>query len=271
MENPAEEIKHVIQTLTQGTPEEQHDAIYRYYTPGATFEHPFCRVPSFTNLNVPGVGHFDSRALITAVYRCAIQLQSHLAEQTFNHRFLSPDKILSPRINLEIESCVLDEKTNIIYLRVFQIFSIWCIPFHRAPVRLVSVLHLAPTIPSDAGTPPPPYDAAKEKLHAVQEGAEPSYAAVASGGASAEQAEQHHQEQQEEARRRATRYLIKKQEDLYQVNEFLKFVLLGPGAAMAGLLQLFSTLTCLVGAILLGPFMKAIWPARAGNAKQKQY
>ncbi|KAK4103618.1 hypothetical protein N658DRAFT_514439 [Parathielavia hyrcaniae] len=246
MENPAEEIRHVIRALTQGTPEEQHDAIYRYYAPGATLEHPFCRVPSFTDLKVPGVGHFDSRALITATYRWY--------------------KILSPRINLKIESCVLDEQTNTIYLRIFQVFSIWFIPLHRAPVRLVTVLHLTPTIPSDAGSPPPPYDAAREKLHAVQEGAEPSYAAVASGGASSEQAEQHHQEQEDEARRRATRYLIRKQEDLYQVNEFLKFVSLRPGAAVAALLQLYSTLLCLVGAIVLGPLMKAIWPARAARS-----
>ncbi|KAJ4300325.1 hypothetical protein N0V88_002998 [Collariella sp. IMI 366227] len=64
-----EEIKTVIESLTQGTPEEQHDAIYRYFAPGATFSHPFCRVPSFKKLHLPGVGELDSRALITAIYR----------------------------------------------------------------------------------------------------------------------------------------------------------------------------------------------------------
>jgi hypothetical protein len=162
---------------------------------------------------------------------------------------------------------VFDEEKSIAYLRIFQIFSIWFIPFHRAPVRLVTVLHLGPAVSSGAGTPPPPYDAAKEKLHAVQEGAEPSYAAVASGDASAEDAEQHQQER--EAQRRPTRYQIMKQEDLYQVNEFLKFVSLSPGAALAGLLQLFSTLLCLMGAILLSPFTKAIWPAKSAEGKDK--
>ncbi|KAL2130371.1 hypothetical protein VTI74DRAFT_6553 [Chaetomium olivicolor] len=69
MENPARDIKGVIQSLTQGTPDEQRDAIYRYFAPGATFDHPFCRVPSFKKLHLPGVGELDSRALITAIYR----------------------------------------------------------------------------------------------------------------------------------------------------------------------------------------------------------
>ncbi|KAK4150928.1 hypothetical protein C8A00DRAFT_36462 [Chaetomidium leptoderma] len=269
MEKPADEIKHVVRTLTQGTPDEQHDAIYRYFAPGATFSHPFCRVPSFKNLRLPGVGEFDSRALIVAIFRWY--------------------KILSPKIDLEVESCALDERTNTLYLHIFQIFSIWFIPFYRAPVRLVTVLHLSPAPPSSSRTtpvtppPPPPYDAAKEKRHAVEEGAEPSYAAVTSGEASASTSSSPHEggggtttttttagESGGEGRP-PTRYLITKQEDLYQVNEFLKFVSLSPGAATAGFLQLVATLFCLAGAVVFGPFMRAVWPAKvAGSGKEKQ-
>jgi hypothetical protein len=65
----AREIKDVVRSLTQGSPDEQQAAIYRYFAPGATFEHPFCRVPSFKKLHVPGVGEIDSRALIAAIFR----------------------------------------------------------------------------------------------------------------------------------------------------------------------------------------------------------
>ncbi|KAG7284844.1 hypothetical protein NEMBOFW57_009459 [Staphylotrichum longicolle] len=86
---------------------------------------------------------------------------------------------------------------------------------------------------------PPPYDAAEEKLHAVQEGAEPSYAAVTAGEASATTSRQPQQGKQSRcgaagARTRAvgassSRYVIAKQQDLYPVNEFLKFVNVTPG------------------------------------------
>jgi hypothetical protein len=59
----------VVKTLTQGPPDEQREAIYRYYAPGATFEHPFCRVPSFKGVQVPVLGELDSRMLIAAIYR----------------------------------------------------------------------------------------------------------------------------------------------------------------------------------------------------------
>ncbi|KAL2156892.1 hypothetical protein VTH06DRAFT_2566, partial [Thermothelomyces fergusii] len=118
MENPAQDIKQVVRTLTQGTPDAQRDAIYRYFAPGAAFEHPFCRVPPFKDLQIPGVGVFDSRVLIAAIYRWY--------------------KILSPKIEFEIKSCAHDERANLLYLSVSQVFSIWFLPLHRAPVRLVS-------------------------------------------------------------------------------------------------------------------------------------
>jgi hypothetical protein len=65
----AREIRGIVRTLTQGTAEEQHRAIYRYFAPGAAFEHPFCRVPSFKHINAPGVGDIDSRAAITAIFK----------------------------------------------------------------------------------------------------------------------------------------------------------------------------------------------------------
>lgn len=63
------EVRNVIRSLTQGTPDEQQDAVYRYFLPGASFMHPFCRVPSFVGLKVPGTGELDSRALIVAILK----------------------------------------------------------------------------------------------------------------------------------------------------------------------------------------------------------
>ncbi|KAL2153257.1 hypothetical protein VTH82DRAFT_4412 [Thermothelomyces myriococcoides] len=240
MENPAQDIKQVIQTLTQGTPDAQRDAIYRYFAPGAAFEHPFCIVPSFKNLHLPGAGNFDSRVLIAAIYRWY--------------------KILSPKIEFEIESCVHDERTNLLYVTIFQVFSIWFIPFYHAPVRLLSVLHLTPSSsarsePSTPPPPPPPYDASQEKRQAVQEGAVPSYAAVTAGDTPAPASDT----ASSSAASPPTRYVIARQQDLYQVNEFLKFVALQPGSAVAGFLQFVATLACLFGATLLGRLMDTVW------------
>ncbi len=156
---------------------------------------------------------------------------------------------------------------------------------------LVSVLHLVPTHPDDGNTdanasrsplPSPQHQtqsqptAAQEKLQAVQEGAEPSYASVASGEASAPGRSGSNSRAGSSssistsataAAARPTRYYIKKQEDLYQVNEFLKFVSMAPGAAICGALQFLATLFCLVGALLLGPVTKAVWPGVAGPGK----
>ncbi|KAK3294801.1 uncharacterized protein B0H64DRAFT_401613 [Chaetomium fimeti] len=269
MENPAQDIKHVLRTLTQGSPDAQHDVIYRYFAPGAVFEHPFCWVPSFKNVNVPRVGKIDSRVLIAAIYRWY--------------------KILSPKIEFELESCVYDERCSLLYLTIFQVFSLWFIPFHRAPVRLVTVLHLTPAPTTGDGTPPPPYDAAQEKRQAVLEGTEPSYAAVISGGASATPAHQPPQQQKKgedntsppgssaggkpsasrpssssgsSSSPRPKRYVIAKQQDLYQVNECVKFVTLTSVVPIiVGFLQLLATVTCLIGATTLGPVMKAVRPA----------
>ncbi len=149
-----------------------------------------------------------------------------------------------------------DEGTHLLYLSIFQIFAVWFIPFYRAPVRLVTVLHLTPSSSrgGDSPPPPPPCDAAQDKLHAVQEGSEPSYAAVTAGEPSTP----------------PTRYLIAKQQDLYQVNEFLKFVTLTPGSIMAGFLQLLATLLCLTGSVVLGPCMDVVRPVgQVGGEKEK--
>ncbi len=115
----------------------------------------------------------------------------------------------------------------------------------------------------------------------MQEGAEPSYAAVTAGEASATTSQQPQQGREKEVGAESsgsssgsfapTRYVITKQQDLYQVNEFFKFVAMTPGSVVAGFLQLLATLLCLAGSVVLGPFVNAVWPlAKAGERKEKK-
>ena len=68
------EIETVIKLLTQSPPSLQASTIERFFTPNASFSHPFCRTWSFDG----------SRRLIQAIYRFY--------------------KIMSPRIDLEVKS-----------------------------------------------------------------------------------------------------------------------------------------------------------------------
>jgi len=74
MEDPPAEIPSIIHRLTQSPPSLQRQTIETYFTPDASFTHPFCRTGSFDG----------SRWLIWCIYRWY--------------------KILSPRIDLEVES-----------------------------------------------------------------------------------------------------------------------------------------------------------------------
>lgn len=59
MDDPVSEIPEIVHSLIQGSPSEQADAINTYFTPNASFTHPFCRTGSFEG----------SRLLIHAIFR----------------------------------------------------------------------------------------------------------------------------------------------------------------------------------------------------------
>lgn len=80
----AQEIASVIDTLTKGTPQQQEDALNTYFLPNASFIHPFCRVPSFSQGSIPLARDLDSRWLILGIYRWY--------------------RTLSPRIDLTVDS-----------------------------------------------------------------------------------------------------------------------------------------------------------------------
>ncbi|KAJ4991442.1 hypothetical protein SVAN01_03089 [Stagonosporopsis vannaccii] len=112
MENPVKEIADVIHLLTQSPPSTQRQTIEQYFTPNASFSHPFCRTGKWPN----------SRLLVQIIYRWY--------------------KIMSPNIDITVQSIAFDEPNLIIYVSIFQIFRIWLIPFYYAPVYLTSVIKL---------------------------------------------------------------------------------------------------------------------------------
>ncbi|KAF1809434.1 hypothetical protein P152DRAFT_476563 [Eremomyces bilateralis CBS 781.70] len=113
MDDPVTEIPGVIHALTQSRPSVQRETIEKYFTQDATFIHPFCRTPRLQ----------DSRWIILAIYRWY--------------------KVLSPRIDLSIQSVGYDAPNLRLYVTVHQIFRLWFVPFYKAPVTLVTVLDLA--------------------------------------------------------------------------------------------------------------------------------
>ncbi|KAL8728748.1 MAG: hypothetical protein Q9181_005233 [Wetmoreana brouardii] len=133
MEDPVSEIPRIIRLLTQSQPSTQRATIETYFTPSASFTHPFCRTGSFEG----------SRWLIWCIYRWY--------------------KIMSPRVDLDIGGVAFDEKNLTLYVNVQQVFRIWAIPFYNAPVSFVTVLKLVryPPLPPQPSYPTPfnPYDA----------------------------------------------------------------------------------------------------------------
>ncbi|KAL8864121.1 MAG: hypothetical protein Q9174_007462, partial [Haloplaca sp. 1 TL-2023] len=93
--------------------------VEKYFTPSASFAHPFCRTGSFEG----------SRWLIWCIYRWY--------------------KIMAPRVDIDIEGIAFDDKNLTLYVNVHQDFRIWIFPFFRAPVSLLSVLKLVryPALP----------------------------------------------------------------------------------------------------------------------------
>ncbi|KAJ5918049.1 hypothetical protein N7454_010424 [Penicillium verhagenii] len=175
MEHPVEEIGQVIRLLTQSPPSLQQKCLERFFTQDASFYHPFCIVPSFEG----------SRWYVLKIFQWY--------------------KIMSPRIELEVHSIAFDEKNLKLFIQMSQVFSIWIVPFHVAPVTLTTVLDLTT--------------------------------------------------ESSESNQNKSLYYIKKQEDLYQTSEFIKFLLPHVGHWIVTAWHLFATFFCIVGVYALWPML----------------
>lgn len=162
---------------------------------------------------------------------CRVPRVASLALPLWEHVLCSRDAIgaiyrwyrfLSPRIEFQIESRAYDKRNHVLYLAIRQRFAIWFIPFYSANVRLVTEIHLSEQLP---------------------------HSPAAASGSPQKQEATHGQQQKDGAGDTAAvrpRYFIVKQEDHYQVNEYLRFVLpvVGPLAWTAW--QLISSLVCIL-------------------------
>ncbi|KAK7516107.1 uncharacterized protein IWZ02DRAFT_50243 [Phyllosticta citriasiana] len=203
MENPEQEISKVIRLLTQSPPSVQSETIDKFFTRNATFTHPFCRTAKFNN----------SRLLIHGIYRWY--------------------KIMSPRVDISINSVAFDKQNLILYVHISQIFRVWVIPFHYAPVSLVTVLQLERHSPHDGAVGGAGGggggDANSTRSTSTNGGSRQGSSAVGDG-----------------------RYYISSQNDLYQTTEFPRFVF-PPAFVIVWFWQLFATVFCNVAALVLTP------------------
>ncbi|KAL0944380.1 uncharacterized protein CTRU02_202267 [Colletotrichum truncatum] len=209
MEHPVKEIRTVIRDLVQGTPEKQKNALYSHFVEDASFTHPFCHVPSFGNIQLPFLPILNSRLFILMVYRWY--------------------RILSPNINMEIESTVQDQKTNLLYVKMHQDFRLWFVPFYSAPVDFVVVLRLETRTVDGDGRPLPRNQSDTPTFGSRQ------------------------------------RQFVVHQEDHYQVGQWLKFItpVVGPWAWYAW--SLFATFLCAVGALVGYPMTWLLQQSATSN------
>ncbi|TWU73180.1 hypothetical protein ED733_003873 [Metarhizium rileyi] len=122
-------------------------------------------------------------------------------------------RTLSPNIEIAIDSAVLDQRTGTLYVNIHQTFAVWFIPLYSARVRLLTVLHLE------------------------QRNCRISREQAALSGPGHER----------------PRYYVASQEDLYQFNDCLQFLLPRAGPWLWSLWQLFSALLCVLSAVAFLP------------------
>lgn len=239
--------------------------------------HPFCRVPPFkdVSVSVPLLGRsvlppLNSRMLLLAVLRWY--------------------RILSPRIDLRLNSVLFDRDAGRLYLDITQRFAFWFVPLAAADVNLVTRLSLVKTgddadqgqgevasaQPASADKPNHGHGHVHEHAHGlaeeIQNGELPSFAAVAASSSSPPSSaskpllSSHHSNnspQSTKASSSSGRYLIAKQEDLYQTTSLAAFLLpFGVGEALVRGWQLFASFLCLVGAAALFP---VVWVLTRGG------
>lgn len=149
-----------------------------------------------------------------------------------------------------VRGCVVHDKIrDKMYVDIRQTFSLWFIPMYHAHVRLVTVLDLVASDDADF------HDPLDRIIKQEREGGEKSTAQLL----------HHHQHHHNGDRPR--RYRIQRQEDLYQVNDFLKF-LGGPGPLpfLWFLFQLQATAICVLMSLFvrLSPWAFQPEPARGG-------
>lgn len=187
--------------------------------------HPFCRVPSFAKGTVPFAEDIDSRWLILGIYRWYRTLSPRIDLTVDSSGMFALGGIAVNLTRANLELCIVfDQRNTTLYVSIRQTFSIWFIPFHSSSVKLLSVLKLTQGSSSEPG-----------QLAAKSFPDGRSSAALAGPG------------------QERLRYYIASQEDLYQTNDFVAFVVPYLGPLLVFLWQLYSTGVSVVCSLLFLP------------------
>ncbi|KAI0159225.1 hypothetical protein BJ166DRAFT_325555 [Pestalotiopsis sp. NC0098] len=198
MDRPTAQIRGIVRDLCTQTIEDQQDALDQYFTPDAFFIHPLCRVPSFS----------------TKVFGYELNSLSFLKYIFQWYR------ILSPHIDLTVDSAVMDAHNSLLYLTIRQTFTLWFVPLSlwQANVKLVTVLTLDKR----------PVDGEGRLLK--------TNGSVSSADQTVN-----------------SLWFIKGQEDHYQMEEWLKFIAPFGASVVWQAFQLFATYLCWLGVMFLWP------------------
>ena len=285
------DLPHLITNLLSGTPEQQSQTLSQYFLPNSSFTHPFCHVPAFSNPEF----NLNSRDLILRIlkwYRflsptTKLKIHSTLFDPSTNTAYIRTSQVFS------IWFVPFHKTPPVNLVTVLTLEPVDGGKNDNQNRRNKGDANNNNDSNNQNGEAH--YDAAAETRHLIQEGEKPSYTDVVEKGtnanaqlpdhdhdhdryyddrnASSRQPKHHdHHEQQKRggqvsqngrgSGKATTRYYIKHQEDLYQVNDFLKFLACAPGAQLYMLWQLFATAACVVLVTLLGPFMKVVAPRK---------
>lgn len=162
----------------------------------------------------------------------------------------------------------------LLYVSIRQNFRLWFVPGYCADVRLVTVLGLTTDPHSHSRNARIENETTvfaqgnKEDVEIKSEAQRGSIEA-ASGKVAGDVATDSESSVPAEWSTRKTLYFIQSQNDLYQVSEFIKFIVpYGIGSGLILLWHFGNTLLCVLGAIALSPITWLLEYALGGNSER---
>ncbi|EFR00439.1 hypothetical protein MGYG_03442 [Nannizzia gypsea CBS 118893] len=215
MENPVAEIPQVIHLLTQSIPSVQQQTIEKYFTPSASITHPFLHSGSFQG----------SRWLISRIFLFY--------------------KIMSPHVDLHVKSVAFDRENLLLYVTVSQVFRIFIVPLYTAPVTLTTVLQLIEGAEQDSPT--------QQRLKVpVVELTNSNTDLLASSTSTL--VGEYSSTTVKLCSSTKPLYYIASQNDLYQTNEYIKFIMpYGIGEVLVLFWHAFATIFCVLASYFFWP------------------
>ncbi|EEQ34311.1 hypothetical protein McanMca71_005095 [Microsporum canis] len=221
MENPVAEIPRIIHLLTQSVPSVQRQTIEKYFTTSASITHPFLHSGSFQG----------SRWLIVRIFLFY--------------------KIMSPHVDLQVKSVAFDYENLLLYVTISQIFRIFIIPFYTAPVTLTTVLQL---VEIEEQNSPVQQRRKVPVVELTNSNTDLLASPPESVSSSSTQDDELTVAAVQPAKSSKPLYYIASQNDLYQTNEYIKFIVpYGIGSTLVLFWHFFATVFCVIASFIFWP------------------